>query len=376
MNFIFNNKLAIFLIFMMFYCLFNYTISGFQEGYDVKIDKTTGEAKQKTKEDIIAQTDMQNKLRKAAFKKQAELSKPGGAMDQAEEKQKIQQAAEKELSHDRKAALSAKSATQQKKATEGSALARMVESIDGETGQEMEKAALKNLSESVDKTTKTEDENKSAEAPDANTGERGKALGTGGGMAEEARKAAANLSTIAMKDTMKAVAQAQNAAVENLTSSVAQSKNLDKKLSGVAKSYGLASQGDEADEADAVVGAENTSGFVRNKCQKWSPKELIKQRDRVANRFGCQERCKYLYDDQTGFLCDSGNCICKINRDKKELLKLPGSAMAKVKKKEKAKRRKKKKKKKDDPVTEAFTSKYVYRIHGKCDTTELDRGSA
>ena len=45
MNFILNNKLAIFLIFMMFYCLFNYHL---QEGMEVKIDKETGQAKQKT----------------------------------------------------------------------------------------------------------------------------------------------------------------------------------------------------------------------------------------------------------------------------------------------------------------------------------------
>ena len=100
---------------MMFYCLFNYHL---QEGMEVKIDKETGQAKQKTKEDIKAQSDLQNKIRESALKKQAELSKPGGAMDQAEEKQKIQQAAEKELSHDRKAALSAKTPAQQKKITE------------------------------------------------------------------------------------------------------------------------------------------------------------------------------------------------------------------------------------------------------------------
>ena len=351
MNFIFNNKLAIFLIFMIFYCLFNYHL---QEGMEVKIDKATGEAKQKTKEDIKAQSDLQNKIRESALKKQAELSKPGGAMDQAVEKQKVQQAAEKELSHDRKAALSAKTPTQQKKITESSALSRMVESIDGEKGKKTEENAARDMSALLDK----------EEAPDADSGERAKALGTGGGMAEEARKAAANLSTIAMKDTMKKVAEAQNAAVENLTSSISQSKNLDKKLSGVAKSYGLASQGKEV---DGVVGAvsDKTSGFM-GKCQKWKPKALIKQRDRIAARFGCQERCKYLYDDQTDFLCDSGNCICKINRDKKELLKLPGSAN----------NMRKEKKKESDQVTEAFTSKYVYRIHGKCDTTEINRGEA
>ena len=344
MNFIFNNKLAIFLIFMMFYCLFNYHL---QEGMEVKIDKETGQAKQKTKEDIKAQSDLQNKIRESALKKQAELSKPGGAMDQAEEKQKIQQAAEKELSHDRKAALSAKTPTQQKKITESSALSRMVESIDGEKGKKTEENAARDMSALLDK----------EEAPDADSGERAKALGTGGGMAEEARKAAANLSTIAMKDTMKKVAEAQNAAVENLTSSISQSKNLDKKLSGVAKNYGLASQGEGV---DGVVGAgSEVSGSTKNS------NELIKQRDRIAARFGCEERCKYLYDDQTGFLCDSGNCICKINRDKKELLKLPGEA-----KDDEAK------KKESDQVTEAFTSKYVYRIHGKCDTTEINRGEA
>ena len=344
MNFIFNNKLAIFLIFMIFYCLFNYHL---QEGMEVKIDKATGEAKPATKEDIKAKNDLREKM----IKLQKKVSAPGGAMDQAVEKQKVQQAAEKELSHDRKAALSAKTPTQQKKTTESSALSRMVETIDGEKGKKTEENAARDMSALLDK------------APDADSGERAKALGTGGGMAEEARKAAANLSTIAMKDTMKAVAQAQNAAVENLTSSVAQSKNLDKKLSGVAKSYGLASQGKEV---DGVIGAvsDKTSGFM-GKCQKWKPKELIKQRDRIAARFGCQERCKYLYDDQTDFLCDSGNCICKINRDKKELLKLPGSA-----------NNMRKEKKESDQVTEAFTSKYVYRIHGKCDTTEINRGEA
>ena len=373
MNFIFNNKLAIFLIFLIFYCLFNYTISGFQEGMEVKINDETGAAEQKDEGDIKAEKDLQNSIREDAIKKQAqirdkaletqkELSKPGGAMDQAEEKQKIQKAAEAELKHDREAALSAKTQTEQKKATESSALGRMVESIDGETGQEMEKAALKNLSESVDKTRKTEDENKSAESPDADSGERAKALGTGG-IAEEAKAAAEQLSTIAMKETMQKVAQLQTEAVDSINKSNSHSKNLDKKLSGVAKSYGLASQG----KGFRGVRGNQRSGFV-GKCQRWNPKELIKQRDRVAARFGCKERCKYLYDDKTGFLCDSGSCICKINSNNKKLLKLPGSFYKKPKKKKRARPKKK----------EGFRPKYVYRIHGKCDPRGevVERGEA
>ena len=359
---------------MIFYCLFNYTISGFQEGMKVKINDETGAAEQKDEGDIKAEKDLQNSIREDAIKKQAqirdkaletqkELSKPGGAMQKAEEKQKIQQAAAAEVSHNRKAELAAKTSTEQKKATESSALGRMVESIDGKTGQEMEKAALKNLSESVDKTRKTEDENKSA--PDADTGERAKALGTGagtgGGMAEEAKAAAEQLSTIAMKETMQKVAQLQTDAVESIKNSDSHSRNLDKKLSGVSKSYGLASQG----KGLGGVRGNQRSGFV-GKCKRWNPKELIKQRDRVAARFGCKERCKYLYDDETDFLCDSGSCICKINSDKKELLRLPGSFYKKKKKRAKQKKK------------EGFRPKYVYRIHGKCDTRGevVERGEA
>ena len=328
---------------MIFYCLFNYHLQeGMNSSGQVVIDRKTGVARPATKKDIEAREGMQKKM----VEQQKAASAPGGAMDKAEKKQKIQQAAEKELSRDREIALSEKTPTQKKEAIESSALSRMVESIDGKSGQETERKAAAQMASIVD-------------SPEGETGERGEALGTGGGMAEEARAAAANLSTIAMKDTMKKVAEAQNAAVENLTSSISQSKNLDKKLSGVAKNYGLASQGEGV---DGVVGAgSEVSGSTKNS------NELIKQRDRIAARFGCEERCKYLYDDQTGFLCDSGNCICKINRDKKELLKLPGEA-----KDDEAK------KKKSDQEIEAFTgtSKYVYRIHGKCDTTEIDRGEA
>ena len=58
--------------------------------------------------------------------------------------------------------------------------------------------------------------------------------------------------------------------------------------------------------------------------------------------------------------------ICKINSNNKKLLKLPGSFYKKAKKKKRARPKKK----------EGFRPKYVYRIHGKCDTTEINRGEA
>ena len=51
MNFIFNNKLAIFLIFLIFYCLFNYHLQEGNTG-QIKIDRETGQSKPATEKDI------------------------------------------------------------------------------------------------------------------------------------------------------------------------------------------------------------------------------------------------------------------------------------------------------------------------------------
>ena len=374
MNFIFNNKLAIFLIFLIFYCLFNYHLQEGNTG-QIKIDRETGQSKPATEKDI----ESQKKLQEGMKKLQREASdKHGLTMEEAQkaadaakllsekkekdeqEKKKVQEAAEKELKHDREAALSAKTPTEQKKATEGSALQRMVESIDGETGQNMEKKAASEMSKLLDK-------KKGESAPEADTGARAKALGardegdegdednkTALKMEEEAEQRIQKMAESLKEKVFPDIAKLQNNAIEKLKASNTQSKNIEKKLSGVAKSYGLASQG----KGFQGVKGNQRSGFT-GKSRKWNPKELIKQRDRVAARFGCQERCKYLYDDETDFLCDSGSCICKINRDKKKLLRLPGSLYKKAKQKK-----------------EGFTPKYVYRIHGKCDTTEINRGEA
>ena len=274
MNFILNNKLATFLIFMIFYCLFNYQL---KEGFDVNgryiKNRKTG------------------KVRVASSK---EIKDADAAVASAMEEREVSEAAKNELKFDRAEKLNEKTPAQQKKEIEGAG-GRFVEKIDGETGQSMEKAQGEALTELQDKGTLAE------------TGSRLKVADNK--MVAKAAEAAKKLSKMAMASTMKDVARAQDAAIENLRASVTSSKGIAKKAAGVAASYGLADQGEGF---NGVVGA----GSEVSGSAKYS-KAVIKQRDRVATQLPCKKRCKYLYDDQTAYICDSGNCICKIERDGK-----------------------------------------------------------
>jgi hypothetical protein len=291
MNFILNNKLATFLIFLILYCLFNYQLNTMVEGFDpdgryIK-NRATG------------------KVRIASSK---EIANADSTVANAMEAREVSEAATKEVARDREIALDAKTPTQQKEATETGALARKVDAIDGDAGQEAEKAAAAEMSALLDR-------------PRAETGARGDALGGGSKMAQAAAAAAAKLSKMAMASTMKDVKRAQDIAIENLQGSVSSSKGIEKKLANVSANYGLADQGEGF---GGVTGAgSEVSGSAKN-----NSKELIKQRDRVAGQLPCKERCEYLYDNQTGYICDSGNCICKVKKDNINFSNLPGEASA------------------------------------------------
>ena len=169
-------------------------------------------------------------------------------------------------------------------------------------------------------------------------------------MAKKAAQAAKDLASTAMSSTMRDVAKAQDVAIQNLRASVTSSKKTEKKIGEIASSFGLSSQKYGGLSGQGSQVAKNS-------------KELIKQRDRLAAQLSCEERCKYLYDKDTGFLCDSGNCICKILKHKKHLLKLPREYN-----------------KNYNNNFEGFTSKkmskYIYRTHGKCDSDEMNTGDA
>ena len=337
MNFIVDNKFAIFLSFMIFYCLFNYRL---QEGYDNKTLKQNI----KTKEVTVANEEDKKAANKARENAETIRNELKPQTDEIMENQDVEKSAEAELDRDRDIALEKAGTKQEQEAKIKKALSesRKVEAIDGKKGQEMEQKAA----EDMKKLLNSPEPETNARLSHSAAKQQKNAADTE--MAKKAAQAAKDLASTAMSSTMRDVAKAQDVAIENLRASVTSSKKTEKKIGEIASSFGLSSQ---------------KYGGLSGQGSQVASKGLIKQRDRLAAQLSCQERCKYLYDKNTGYLCDSGNCICKILKHKKHLLKLPGQYNTNY-----------------NNNFEGFTSKkmskYIYRTHGKCDSDEMNTGDA
>ena len=302
---------------MIFYCLFNYRL---QEGYDNKTLKQNI----KTKEVTVANEEDKKAANKARENAETIRNELKPQTDEIMENQDVEKSAEAELDRDREIALEKAGTKQEQEAKIKKALSesrkaaedmkKLLNSPEPETNARLSHSAAKQQKNAAD----TE-------------------------MAKKAAQAAKDLASTAMSSTMRDVAKAKDVAIENLRASVTSSKKTEKKIGEIASSFGLSSQ---------------KYGGLSGQGSQVASKGLIKQRDRLAAQLSCQERCKYLYDKDTGFLCDSGNCICKILKHKKHLLKLP----------------------REYNNYEGFTSKkmskYIYRTHGKCDSDEMNTGDA
>ena len=345
MNFIVDNKFAIFLSFMIFYCLFNYRL---QEGYDNKTLKQNI----KTKEVTVANEEDKKAANKARENAETIRNKLKPQTDEIMENQDVEKSAEAELDRDREISLEKAGTKQEQEAKIKKALSesRKVEAIDGKKGQEIEQKAAEDMKKLLNKGSPEPETN--ARLSHSAAKQQKNAADTE--MAKKAAQAAKDLASTAMSSTMRDVAKAQDVAIENLRASVTSSKKTEKKIGEIASSFGLSSQKYGGLSGQGSQVAKNSKG-------------LIKQRDRLAAQLSCQERCKYLYDKNTGYLCDSGNCICKILKHKKHLLKLPGQYNTNYNNCEGFTSRKKKKKSR---------SKYIYRTHGKCDSDEINTGDA
>ena len=338
MNFIVDNKFAIFLSFMIFYCLFNYRL---QEGYDNKTLKQNI----KTKEVTVANEEDKKAANKARENAETIRNELKPQTDEIMENQDVEKSAEAELDRDRDIALEKAGTKQEQEAKIKKALSesRKVEAIDGKKGQEMEQKAAEDMKKLLNKGSPEPETN----ARLSHSAAKQQKNDADTEMAKKAAQAAKDLASTAMSSTMRDVAKAQDVAIENLRASVTSSKKTEKKIGEIASSFGLSSQ---------KYGGLSGQGSQVAKNSK-------EQRDRLAAQLSCEERCKYLYDKDTGFLCDSGNCICKILKHKKHLLKLPREYN-----------------KNYNNNFEGFTSKkmskYIYRTHGKCDSDEMNTGDA
>ena len=257
MNFILNNKLAIFLIFIIFYCLFNYRLKEGLASSRIIKNRKTGEMRFATKKEI---TDADANVASAMEARKINEAKSLGAAG------------------------------------------RLVENIDGKKGQAIEQAAADEM----------------------------RALATSKQQATEVatkQNAAKQATKLASENVSKETQKMKKIVKKMQDDAASRAKKLTNKLQSFGESvkdatpFGLASQGESF---NGVVGAGCRRGA--------SSKELRRQRNNLASELPCEERCKTLYGKNTAHLCESNNCVCKINRE------------------------------------------YIYR--GQCEAAELERGEA
>lgn len=282
MNFILNNKLAIFLIFTIFYCLFNYQlIEGLDGGRYIK-NRETGEVRLATSKEIAVADSTVEKF--MTTRELDEAVKSEKRWDQTKAMDKNAEDWKKELE---KKELEKKKLVKNVVNEKGGAIKRLVENIDGEKGQAIEQAAADQM-KSIVETGPTNQQ----------------------GTDEIAAQSSDDVVAESLKHVKKLQTDAFERAKKHTEDAMAQSKIFNEKLFGT--------QGDATDQSKEEKENPYTlasQGENEIKGAGSDVAKLKKQRDSLARELSCEGRCKLLYE--TSFICNNGDCLCENGEDYK-----------------------------------------------------------